>query len=90
MGRRQQDSRRQTPPPREVRKRPAESGGEKEEQHVKTRCPHCGIGRLRFRGSVGSAGHMRWKCRDCGRTVWERKEITSPPEPVVPVPLQLL
>jgi hypothetical protein len=48
----------------------------------KTRCAHCG-GLLRTRGAVGHAGHLRWKCRKCGRTVWIRPDF-KPPIPLVP------
>jgi ribosomal protein L37AE/L43A len=49
----------------------------------KTRCEHCG-GPLRACGAVGRAGHLRWKCRKCGRTVWVRPEF-KPPVPIVPM-----
>ncbi len=50
---------------------------------ARTRCEHCG-GQLRPRGAVGHAGHLRWKCRKCGRTVWVRPDF-KPPVPIVPV-----
>lgn len=48
----------------------------------KSRCAFCG-GQLKARGPVGHAGHLRWKCRKCGRTVWVRPEYKIP-EPLVP------
>jgi len=49
----------------------------------KTWCAECG-GKLKARGVVGRGGHLRWKCRKCGRTVWIRPDV-KPPVPVVPV-----
>jgi len=49
----------------------------------KTLCAYCG-GHLRACGAVGHAGHLRWKCRKCGRTLWTRPEH-KPPVPLVPV-----
>jgi len=47
----------------------------------KTRCD-CG-GHLKPRGAVGCMGHLRSKCRKCGRTVWVRLDF-KPPVPLVP------
>jgi len=48
----------------------------------KTRCAYCG-GHMMPRGAVGHAGHLRSKCRKCGRTVWTRPDF-KPPVPLVP------
>jgi transposase-like protein len=50
----------------------------------KTRCPHCKKGRLKYKGPLGTVGIVSWKCRSCGRRVYERSEV-KPPEPVVPM-----
>jgi hypothetical protein len=52
-------------------------------QKDQTRCEHCG-GSLRMRGAVDSCGHVRCKCRKCGRTIWSRKDV-KPPIPLVPI-----
>lgn len=57
--------------------KPQKTGGER------TRCEHCS-GPLRPCGAVGRAGHLRWKCRKCGRTIWIRPDF-KPPVPIVPV-----
>lgn len=49
----------------------------------KTRCEHCG-GPLKPRGAVGCVGHLRWKCRRCGRTVWTRPDYKIP-VPICPI-----
>ncbi len=54
----------------------------KQKTGSETRC-ECG-GIMKARGPVGHAGHLRWKCRKCGRTVWVRPDFT-PPVPIVPV-----
>lgn len=73
------DAQRQKRDRREQVKQPqppkAGGGGER------TRCEHCG-GSLRTRGAVGHAGHLRWKCRKCGRTMWVRPNF-KPPVPIV-------
>lgn len=48
----------------------------------KTRCAFCG-GHMKLRGAVGHAGHLRSKCRKCGRTTWIRPDF-KPPVPLVP------
>ena len=61
----------------QIKQQKAEQRGEK------TRCECCG-GPLRACGAVGRAGHLRWKCRKCGSTVWVRPDF-KPPVPIVPV-----
>jgi ribosomal protein L37AE/L43A len=61
-----------------IQVKPQKTGGDD-----RKRCPHCG-GQQRARGAVGRAGHLRWKCRKCGRTVWVRPAF-KPPVPIVPV-----
>ena len=48
------------------------------------RCPHCS-NEMRCRGASNSMGGISWKCRNnkCGRTIWQKKQIVVPPEPVV-------
>lgn len=70
---RERDRRDQARPQQQKQKA---GGGER------TRCEHCG-GPLRACGAVGHAGHLRWKCRRCGRTVWVRPAF-KPPVPIVP------
>jgi hypothetical protein len=50
------------------------------------RCSHCGH-EMRARGASDTCGGVSWKCKSkkCGRTVWERRRVTAPPVPVVPV-----
>jgi len=65
------------------------SGGEKKKKMNTNarRCPHCGH-EMRARGCGDAAGGVSWKCRNkkCGRTVWERRNVT-PPVPLVPTSL---
>ena len=51
-------------------------------QERKSNEKHCQFcnGHLKARGAIAS-GHLRWKCRKCGRTVWVRPEAKKP-EPV--------
>jgi len=66
----------------DLHRRKRESQREQKKGDGKTRCAHCG-GQLKPRGAVGNAGHLRSKCRKCGRTVWTRPEYKIP-TPLVP------
>lgn len=58
---------------------------ENKEDLLKLKCPHCNNGRLKFKGSIGCVGFLRWKCKNCGRTVWKR-EVVKAPKPLVYIP----
>lgn len=46
-------------------------------------CPHCKVGKLKYKGPYDTMGTKSWKCNKCGRRVKKRREA-KPPEPVVP------
>ena len=54
-----------------------------DKKYNKTRCDFCGK-QLKALGAVGHSGHLRWKCRKCGRTVWVRPDYKIP-VPIYPV-----
>jgi ribosomal protein L37AE/L43A len=68
--------------PQSQRRERLDRAGQRKEGDNRTRCEHCD-GLLRARGALGSAGHLRWKCRKCGRTVITRPDF-KPPVPIVP------
>lgn len=47
-------------------------------------CPHCKVGKLTCKGPYDTVGTVSWKCNKCGKRVKKRREITKPPEPVIP------
>lgn len=50
---------------------------------AKRLCPHCKVGKLKYKGPYDTAGAVSWKCNKCGRRVKKRR-IPKAPEPVVP------
>lgn len=69
------------------RKRPRHQGGErrkKKKVSPKRICPHCKVGKLKYKGPHDTVGTMSWKCNKCGKRVKKRRVMTKPPEPVVP------
>jgi len=47
------------------------------------KCQHCG-GEMRAKGAADGVGSVSWKCRGkkCGRTIWIKHELTTPPIPL--------
>jgi len=69
------------------RKKPRrrDDGGKERKKKVSPKriCPHCKVGKLKYKGAYDCAGTVSWKCNKCGRRVKKRREA-KPPEPVVP------
>ena len=70
------------------RRKPRRHDGEKRRKKKiispKRICPHCKVGKLKYKGPYDSVGTLSWKCNKCGKRVKKRREMTKPPEPVVP------
>lgn len=56
---------------------------ERKKVPAKRLCPHCKVGKLKYKGPYDSAGTVSWKCNKCGRRV-KKRSIPKAPEPVVP------